>query len=257
MNVIQKTFTNNKLLIPYICGGDPDLDTTRDLIYTLDEGGADIIEIGLPFSDPLADGPVIQKASERALKSGTTLSKIIKMIKEININTPLVLMGYYNTILKYGKNKFIKDLKKAEIDGVIIPDLPYEQDPELYELLEKNNIAGILLIAPNTSPSRIKEVGKKSSGFLYCVSLLGVTGDSKGPYQQIESYISRVKKNVNLPLALGFGIDGPTRAKKVSKYVNGIIIGSAIVDIIDKFSSSPKTMKTKVQNFIKEIKNVI
>ncbi|MFW5998312.1 MAG: tryptophan synthase subunit alpha [Bacillota bacterium] len=257
MNKIQKSFSSNKSLIPYICAGDPNLDLTRELIYTLAENGSDIIELGLPFSDPLADGPIIQEASQRSLKNGTTLNKIISMVKTVNVKTPLIFMGYYNNILQYGKNRFINDIKNAGIDGVIIPDLPYEEDPNFYNKLKQNNIAGILLIAPNTTSSRIEEVGNKSSGFLYCVSLLGVTGDARGPYKQMEKYISRVRKKTDIPLALGFGIDGPKKAKVVSKYVDGIIIGSAIIDIINKNKSDPEKMKIKVGNFISQVKKEI
>jgi len=259
MNEIEKVFKQNKALIPYICAGDPDLNLTKQLIFTLEKGGADIIELGIPFSDPLADGPVIQEAGQRALKSGTTLKKIIAMVKSINnkVQTPLVLMGYYNSILKYGRDDFIDDISDAGISGVIIPDLPYEEDELLYKKLNENGICGILLAAPNTSKTRLDFLGNKSSGFLYCVSLLGVTGDKKGPYQKIEQYINRVRSQVNLPLALGFGISGPQKAKEVSKYVDGIIIGSAIIKIINNNNCNQNIMLEKVKDFIKEIKSVI
>jgi len=259
MNEIENVFKKNKALIPYICAGDPDLNITKDLIFTLEKGGADIIELGIPFSDPLADGPVIQEAGQRALKAGTTLKKIISMVKSIRnkVNTPLVLMGYYNSISKYGKDKFIDDIVNAGISGVIIPDLPYEEDKQFYQKLKKVNISGILLAAPNTSESRLEFLGKKSSGFLYCVSLLGVTGDKKGPYQKIEEYIKKVRSRVDLPLALGFGISGSQKAKKVSKFVDGIIIGSAIIEIIKDNSDNKNKMLKEVTDFAKNIKSVI
>ena len=261
MNEIEQTFNNNKktLLIPYLSAGDPDLEITKELIFKLDNNGADIIELGIPFSDPLADGPTIQKAGQRALQAGITLKKIITMAKQIapDINSPLVLMGYYNNILQFGKQKFIQQIKNAGIKGVIIPDLPFEEDKQFYQQLKQNELAGILLAAPNTTEKRLKFLGQKSSGFLYCVSLLGVTGDKKGPYSRLENYIKRVRNNTLLPLGLGFGIDGPQKAKKVSPFVDGIIIGSAFINIIDKFQKQPQKMLNKVAEFSRSISGVI
>ncbi len=259
MKKISNAFRQKKALIPYICAGDPDLKTTEEIVYTLEKGGADIIELGIPFSDPLADGPVIQAAGQRALKEKTSLKKIISMVNSFknNIKTPIVLMGYYNNILKYGKKEFIKDISKAGISGVIIPDLPYEEEREFYQKLSKNDICGILLAAPNTSDDRLNYLGSKSAGFLYCVSLLGVTGDQKGPYEKLDEYIDRVRQQVDLPLALGFGIKNPGQAKSVSKFVDGIIIGSAFIEIINKYKDNKSKMLSKVQNFAEEIKNSV
>ncbi len=256
MNDIENVFlTKKNVLIPYICAGDPDLQTTASLISVLDQAGAGIIELGIPFSDPLADGPVIQAAGQRALKNKCSLQKIVAMAGEVSrdISAPLVLMGYYNSILSYGIDKFIADLLVNNISGVIIPDLPFEEDQRFYQKLRQAGLAGILLAAPNTSARRLQFLGEKSSGFLYCVSLLGVTGDANGPGSYLETYLARVRENTDLPLALGFGIDGPARAKAVSSFVDGIIIGSALIKIIDKYNQDKQKMFSEVKNFIEEI----
>ncbi len=255
-NKIEKVFKNNKTaLIPYICAGDPDIETTKKIIYKLDEKGASIIELGIPFSDPLADGPVIQSAGQRALKKGVNLKKILNMAAEIkgNIKSPLILMGYYNSILAYGKDKFIKDINNAGISGIIIPDLPYDQDRSFYKLVRENNLAGILLVAPNTDEKRLKYLGNKSEGFLYCVSVLGITGEKKDPSQYLDRYLTRVKRYSKVPTAVGFGIDNPDKAKIISKYTDGVIIGSAIIKIINKYSDNKGKMLKKVGNFIENI----
>lgn len=258
MNRIKQAF-KKKALITYITGGDPCLELTEEIILTLNQAGVDLIEIGIPFSDPLADGPVIQTASQRALKGGATLKKIIKLVSKIKdkINTPIILMGYYNSILSYGQKEFISDLRKANIAGVIIPDLPYEQDPEFYQSLKENDIAGILLVAPNTSKKRLKEIGDLSTGFLYCVSLLGVTGDKEGPSLGIDSYLKQIRKQVKLPLALGFGIDGPEKVKSIIEHVDGIIIGSALIKIMEKHIKEKEEMLAKINEFIIDIKKVM
>ncbi|MGB4373507.1 MAG: tryptophan synthase subunit alpha, partial [Halanaerobiales bacterium] len=178
MEKISNAFSKGKALITYISAGDPDLEMTKKIIFSLDRAGVDIIELGIPFSDPLADGPVIQAAGQRALEKGATLSLILETVKEIRplIQAPVVLMGYYNNILSYGQERFIQDVKKAGVNGLIVPDLPYDEEPEFYELLNEYGLAGILLVAPNTSEERLQEIGRRSTGFLYCVSLLGVTG---------------------------------------------------------------------------------
>ncbi len=259
MNKIQNTFREiDKALIPYICAGDPDLKATRKLIFTLENAGADIIELGIPFSDPLADGPVIQAAGQRALDQGVTLAGIFQMVSEVErkIDIPLVLMGYYNSILNYGKENFIRDCSRTGIAGVIVPDLPYKEDKEFYEKMRTNNIAGILLAAPNTPSSRLQYLGEKSSGFLYCVSLLGVTGDKKGPFEHLEEYIDRVRKEVDLPLGLGFGIDGPQKAAAVSGYVDGVIMGSAIIEVI-KNSDDREDLHSSVKSFVAKTREVV
>lgn len=255
---ISKAF-NRKALMPFVTAGDPDLATSKQIIKTLDKKGADIIEIGIPFSDPLADGPVIQDAGQRALAGGITLAGIFKMLKDIKdeIKAPYLLMGYYNSILNYGKQAFISDALQAGVAGVIIPDLPFDQDPEFYDSLNKNKIAGILMVTPVTSKERLIEITKHSTGFLYCVSLLGITGDRRGPMEQVTGYLKKIRSYSNLPLALGFGIDSPGKVKKIIDFVDGVIIGSALVKIIQEQRNTQKKLITSVGNFITEIKAVM
>ncbi|HOP24557.1 MAG TPA: tryptophan synthase subunit alpha [Defluviitoga sp.] len=256
MSKIQKIFDNKKALITYITAGDPDLETTKDIILELNKAGVDIIEIGIPFSDPLADGPVIQEASQRAIKKGITLSKIFNTLESIKgrINTPLVLMGYYNSILSYGSDKFIEDCKLAGVSGVIIPDLPFDEEPEFYEELKENDIDGILLVAPNTSEERLKELSKHATGFLYCVSLMGVTGDSRGPVEYINEYVQKIRKYVDIPIAIGFGIDTPEKVKHIINYVDGIIVGSALIKIIDQNKENKIKMFNEIHTFVQNLK---
>ena len=254
-NKISGVFSR-KALIPYISGGDPDLDTTAELIINLEKGGADMVEVGIPFSDPLADGPVIQAAGQRALENGTSLIKILRMLEELNkdINIPVLLMGYYNSILSYGTDRFIMDCLKSGVSGVIIPDLPFDQDEDFYRALLDNNLYGILMVTPLSPEGRLAETGKRARGFTYCVSLLGITGDSRGPVADLENYTKEVRKYIKTPLALGFGIDGPQKAREVSKFVDGVIIGSALIQIINNYHGEQKEMLERVQEFISSIR---
>ncbi|MFW6273450.1 MAG: tryptophan synthase subunit alpha [Halanaerobium sp.] len=260
MNKITAQFQNEKPLITYISGGDPSLEMTEKLIYKLQAEGVDIIELGIPFSDPLADGPVIQEASQRALKGGTTLKKLIAKINQIQdqVEVPLVLMGYYNSVLNYGEKEFARDISEAGISGVIIPDLPVDEKAELSEHLSSYGISQIMLVTPNTSEQRLKEITAKSSGFLYCVALLGTTGDDQqGVYPELESYLDRVRKTAGeLPLGLGFGIDGPEKVKKIIDYPDGIIIGSALIKAIQAGETEAE-MLDNAGEFVREIKKTM
>lgn len=260
MNKIRAQFQDEKPLVTYISGGDPSLEMTEKLIYRLQAEGVDIIELGIPFADPLADGPVIQEASQRALKSGTTLKKLIAKINQIQdqVEVPLVLMGYYNSVLNYGEEKFARDLAEAGISGVIIPDLPVDEKAELGNYLTEYGISQIMLVTPNTSEERLEEIIAKSSGFLYCVAHLGTTGDDQqGVYPGLESYLDRVRKIADeLPLGLGFGIDGPQKVKKIIDYPDGIIIGSALIKAIQA-GDTESEMLDNAGEFVRSIKKAI
>jgi len=260
MNKITAQFQDKKPLITYISGGDPSLEMTEKMIYKLQSEGVDIIEIGIPFSDPLADGPVIQEASQRALKGGTTLKKLIAKINQIQnqVKVPLVLMGYYNSILNYGEKEFAGDISAAGISGVIIPDLPVDEKEELSEHLADYGISQIMLVTPNTSEQRLKEITAKSSGFIYCVAHLGTTGDDQqGVYPGLESYLDRVRKIAGeIPLGLGFGIDGPEKVGKIIDYPDGIIIGSALIKTIQTGDTEAEMLENAGE-FIRSIKNVM
>jgi tryptophan synthase alpha chain len=252
VNKITNAFANGKAFIPFITGGDPDIETTERLLYALDEAGADIIEIGIPFSDPIAEGPVIEKASERALRNGCTTDKLFALAKRVNgrINAPLLFMTYYNPVFTYGLDKFTAKCAACGVSGLIVPDLPYEERDELLTPCEQNGLDLISLIAP-TSEERCAEIAAKSNGFLYCVSSLGVTGVRSSIDDSARNMIERVKAVSQIPCAVGFGISTPEQAARVSAYADGVIVGSAIVRIIEQYG---RDCVEKVANYAKEIK---
>lgn len=251
MRTLSEAFDAGKILIPYIAAGDPDLDTTAEIIGELDKLGVGIIEVGMPFSDPLADGPIIQAASQRALASGTNISRIFEMLEKLrDVKTPIVLMGYFNPIMKYGEKSFIEDALYCGVSGVLIPDLPFDEGKEFYDICSEKGLCPIYMVTPNTKEERLSQIGRKARGFLYCVSLLGITGDKRGPIEGIKSYMERVRSHVSVPLALGFGIDSPDKITAVRPYVDGIVIGSAIVNIIsEKADMGRKAIVNEVSVF--------
>lgn len=240
MSRIEKRFKalaqkGEKALITYIMAGDPDLDTTGDLIMALEESGADIIELGVPFSDPLADGPVIQRAADRALASKTSLKKVLALVEDVRKKTevPIVLMTYYNIIFKYGEEDFAKHASRAGVDGVIIPDLPPEEGRDIMQHCRSNGIDTVFLLAPTSNDKRIKMVSQASKGFIYYVSLTGVTGVRTTLSDSIRPMTDRIKKASKKPLAVGFGISDARQAAEVAAYADGVVIGSAIVRLIE------------------------
>jgi tryptophan synthase alpha chain len=243
MNKIEKTFKNlksqnKKAFIPYIMAGDPSLDDTKKIVLMFEECGADIVEIGVPFTDPLADGPTIQRASERALKNGVTLRKVIARVKDLRQQTqiPLVLMTYYNPIFKYGLELFIKDAKDSGVDGFIVPDLPPDEGRELIGLSKKAGLATIFLLAPTSTEERIKKVAVATSGFIYYVSITGITGSQLLLDGSIERSISNIRNITDKPIAVGFGVSAPDEAKIISRISDGVIVGSAIVKKVQENS---------------------
>lgn len=259
MSKITAAFKNKKPLITYISGGDPDLKFTEKMMYKLQESGVDIIEVGIPFSDPLADGPTIQEASQRAIKGGITLEKLIKKLSEIKdkIKIPVILMGYYNSILNYGEEKFARDIEAAGISGVIIPDLPFDEQEEISNHLKEASVDQIRLVTPNTSEARIKDIVNSSSGFLYSVAHLGITGDTSKENPTFQTYLSRVRKySEDLPIGLGFGIDSPAKAKRAAAYADGIIIGSALIEVIQSGNTEAEKLNNAGQ-FVKSIKEIL
>lgn len=233
MSRIKNAFSNGKAFVAFVTGGDPDIETTEKLVLEMSKAGADIIEIGIPFSDPVAEGVVIQGADERALKAGCTTDKLFDMVKGIRekIETPLLFMTYINPIFTYGKEKFLKRCVACGIDGIIVPDMPFEEKDELSEVCEKSGVDLISMIAP-TSKSRAAIIAKEAKGFLYCVSSLGVTGVRSEINTDIESLIACAKENSPIPCCVGFGISTPEQAKTMAKISDGVIVGSAIVKIV-------------------------
>jgi len=236
VNRIERTFKelkslNKKAFIPYIMAGDPSVEITKELVLVLEECGADIIELGVPFTDPLADGPTIQRAAERALKGGVTLKGVLALVKDLRTKTrvPLVLMTYYNPVFKYGEERFVKDAKDAGVDGVIIPDLPPDEAGELIKTAKKADLATIFLLAPTSTEDRIKKVATASRGFIYYVSMTGITGSQILLDGSIEKSINNIRKITDKPIAVGFGISTAEQARAISGISDGVIIGSAIV----------------------------
>lgn len=226
---LQKT--GRKAFIPYIVGGDPDLPSLPRVLATLVENGADLIEIGVPFSDPLADGPVIQAASVRARQAGCTLTKLLATIKPVAVRlpVPLILMVYYNQLYLRGTPRFLEEVKAAGVSGLIIPDLPPEAAVELQELAAKLGIALNFLVAPTSKEARIKMAAAASTGFLYTVSVKGVTGTRTSLPPELPAFVRRVKDISPRPVAVGFGIATPEQARKVATLADGVIVGSALV----------------------------
>jgi tryptophan synthase alpha chain len=235
MNRIRNLFKKDKdKLIVFLTAGYPEINSTEKLVLTAVESGADMIEIGIPFSDPQADGPIIQKASEKALSNGITLDIIFQQVKSIRkkTNIPISLMGYYNPILKRGIDRFLADCVVNEIDGIILPDLPYDEGKEFCNKAKELGISPILLVAPNTSNKRIEEISNLSNDLIYAVSILGITGNDIGSKKELIKYLNRVKANSSCPFIVGFGIKSNDDVKWFNKYSNGAVVGSHILDQI-------------------------
>ena len=220
-----------KAFIPYIMAGDPDLGRTVELVRILEDCGADIIELGVPFSDPLADGPTIQKAAQRALGGGVTLHKVIDLVADFRKRSeiPLLLMTYYNPIFKYGEERFVHDASEAGVDGIIVPDLPPEEAGNILSFSRKSDFDLIFLVAPTSTEDRIRRVSKSSRGFIYYVSITGITGSKLSMDSSISSHVSKIRSMSGKPVAVGFGISTPEEASEVARFADGVIVGSAIV----------------------------
>jgi tryptophan synthase alpha chain len=262
MNRIDKKFEvlkgeGRKALITFITAGDPDIETTYDIVLAIEEVGADIIELGIPYSDPLADGPTIQASSQRALNKGVKIPDIMRIVEKIRFKSdiPLVYLVYYNSIFKYGIQKFLKESKDVGIDGLIIPDLPLEERKDILEEADKYGIYLIPLVAP-TSKERIKLITENGKGFVYCVSITGVTGAREDIETDIEEYMKTVSQYTNMPKAIGFGISTPEMAKKLKDFSDGIIVGSALVERIAK-GYNKSEMLQEVKSFVSSLKEVL
>lgn len=246
--------------VTFVMSGDPDYESSLEIIKALPECGADIIEVGMPFSDPMADGPAIQLAGQRALASGQTLAKTLKMVSEFRKNnktTPIVLMGYYNPIYIYGVDKFLKKAKSSGVDGLIIVDLPPEEDEELCIPAIEAGINFIRLTAPTTDAKRLKTVLKNTSGFVYYVSINGITGSAIPNPKEVAAAVANIKSNTELPIAVGFGVKNAKQATAIGKGADGVVVGSAIVNTIastltKKNGATRKTLPA-VKRLVKEI----
>lgn len=255
MSNIKKAFENKKAFIGFVTAGDPDLQVSEQIMLNMAKGGCGLIEIGIPFSDPIAEGPVIQEANLRSLSQGTTTDKVFDLTKKVAAQTdiPLVYMTYLNVLFKYGYDRFLQKAKDAGISGVIIPDLPYEEKDEVQSVAEHYGIDVISLIAP-TSEDRIKMIAGEAQGFVYTVSSLGVTGTREEIKTDLESITKAIREVTDTPVAIGFGINTPEQAKKYSHIADGIIVGSAIVKIVAEYGEkSPQ----KVYEYVKSMKDAI
>lgn len=257
MTKIADAFANGKAFIPFLTCGDPDLETTEKLIGAIAEAGADLIELGIPFSDPTAEGPVIQDASLRALSVGTTTDKIFDMVRRVRqtVSIPMVFMTYANVIFSYGADRFLKTAAEIGMNGIIVPDVPFEEKQEFEPLCQKYDLDQISMIAP-TSHDRIRAIAEQANGFLYCVSSLGVTGTRTAITTDIGAMVKLVKEVKDIPCAVGFGISTPEQAESMCRQADGAIVGSAIVKLIAQYgrdSVQPvadyvRTMKTACRN---------
>ena len=256
MSKITNTFNNikkagKKVLIPYIMAGDPTLNDTKRYVIELQEAGADIIELGIPFTDPLADGPTIQRAHERSLKQGVVLRKVLALVEEIRTHSkiPLILMTYYNPVFKYGIEAFVREAVRVGVDGIIIPDLIPDEADELKNFTDKYGLDTIFLLAPTSTGDRIRKVARASTGFIYYVSITGITGAEILIDQTMKDTLSQIKTIARKPVAVGFGISRPEDASAAASLADGIIVGSAIIRLIAEGKD--------IKNFVRTLKEAI
>lgn len=255
MNNIRNAFMNGKAFIPFITCGDPDLETTEAAIRAAVKNGADLIELGIPFSDPTAEGPVIQGANLRALNGGITTDKIFQFVRGLrkDLSTPMVFMTYANVVFSYGAKEFISTCKEIGIDGLILPDLPYEEKEEFLPLCHEYGVDLISLIAP-TSENRIAMIAREAEGFLYIVSSLGVTGTRSEIKTDLAAIVKVVRENTNIPCAIGFGISTPDQAKKMADISDGAIVGSAIIKFLEQYGQDAPEY---IGAYVKSMKDAI
>lgn len=262
MNRIDTVFAKlkqegKKAFIPFVTAGDPDLATTRRLVLEMEKNGADLIELGVPFTDPMAEGPVIQDANQRALKNDVSLETLFAFVERLRLETqvPLVFLMYYNSLLHFGQDAFFARCKEAGVDGVILPDLPFEESDEISEYTEKYGVYQISLVAP-TSSERLQKITAQARGFLYCVSSLGVTGMRSEIHTDLATFFAQIDACCTIPTCIGFGISTPEQAAAVKQYCDGVIIGSAIVNRIGTASSADEAV-AEVGTFVRQVSEAL
>ena len=261
MSRLQETFTRLRKqkqagLVTYVTAGDPDLGRTAGVLRALDRAGVDVIEVGVPFSDPLADGPVIQRATERALAAGTTLSGVLDLVRDIrdDIAASIVIFSYANPILRLGNERFADRARDAGIDGVLVLDLPIEEAGDFRAMLAVRGIDTILLLSPTTTDDRLRRAAALGSGFLYAISRLGVTGAREALAEGAREMVARIRKVSDLPVALGFGISKPDHVREVGQWADAAVVGSALVDVIARASAS-HDLNTRVEEYVRWLKS--
>ena len=255
---LKKTFENkSKKLVTFTTGGDPDLETSFEILKTITNNRIDIVEIGMPFSDPMADGPTIQESSTRSIENGTTIQDIFELVKKIrtlNNEIPVILMGYYNSIFNMGIEEFTSKCVQVGVDGLIIVDLQPEEDADLYVKTKENNIDLIRLITPTTNKERLKTILNNASGFLYYVTVTGITGQNSANLKELETSINLIRSESNLPIVAGFGIKSRKDVENISAFTDGVVVGSSIVNIIKDNISDKKNMLEKIDLFTQDLK---
>ena len=252
MSRIDDAFKNKPIFMPYFPVGYPDLETSIDVLEALAKSGADLIEIGLSFSDPLADGPVIQKATQIALEKGVTTKQVLAAVAELRkrgVTIPLVLMGYYNPMLAYGLEKFVRDAREVGADGFIIPDLPLEESDEVVGAIGQSPLQLICMLAPTTPPDRMELIARNAKGFIYLVSVTGVTGTRAGIPEGLGELVARVREHTCVPVCVGFGIGTPEQARAVGEIADGVIVGSACVRTIGESKNPIETARLFARGF--------
>ena len=260
MNRIDKKFQDlraegARAFMPYLCAGDPTPELTSKLLLTLEEAGADLIELGVPFSDPIADGPTIQRASERALTHRISLQQILEMVADLRQQTdiPIALMSYYNPIFRMGEEAFCKAAQDAGVDGVIVPDLPPEEAEPLLNVAPQYNLATIFLVAPTSPPERMQSIAAASSGFIYCVSVTGVTGARSTLSDEVAPMLNELRKHTEKPISVGFGVSTPAQATQVAQIADGVIVGSAIINVIEENMENEAELLDAVKQFASDL----
>lgn len=255
MSRIEKAFANGKAFIAFLTAGDPDLDSTKKYVLEMEKAGADLIEIGIPFSDPIAEGPVIQEADLRALSGGVTTDQIFDMVTELRSKTeiPIVFMTYLNPVFHYGYEAFFAKCRNAGVDGIIIPDLPYEEKNEVDSISSQYGVTLISMIAP-TSRARIEQIAKEAKGFLYVVSSMGVTGTRTEITTDLDSILKSIRQVTDVPAAVGFGIHTPQQAGDIAKKADGVIVGSAVVKLIARYG---RHAEQHVYTYVRMMKDAV
>jgi tryptophan synthase alpha chain len=255
MSNIQNAFKNGKAFIGFVTGGDPTIEKSKEFIMQMVKAGADIVEIGIPFSDPIAEGPVIQEANNRALAVGTTVEKLFNLVADLRKETsvPLLFMTYVNPVFHYGYDAFFKRCKDVGLDGIIVPDLPFEEQPPVKEAASKHGIDLVSLIAP-TSQARIKEIAKTASGFIYLVSSMGVTGVRREITTDLAPITAVIKSVTSVPIAIGFGIHTPQQATQMARIADGVIVGSALVKLSAQYGAEAAP---HIYSYVKEMKEAV
>ena len=255
MSKIKEAFKNGKAFIPFITCGDPDLETTAAAVREMVNAGADLIELGIPFSDPTAEGPVIQGANLRALEGGVTTDKVFDLVRDLrrDVTVPMVFMTYANVVFSYGTERFLKTCQEVGMDGLILPDLPFEEKEQFQPLCKKYGVDLVSLIAP-TSANRIAMIAREAEGFLYIVSSLGVTGTRTEIKTDLASIIEVVRENTDIPCAIGFGISTPEQVKKMADLSDGAIVGSAIIKLLAEYGTEAPA---RIGAYVKSMKDAI